>query len=77
MFKSAAIIMLFGMGFVFVFLIIQVIITNLFAKLAGKFAYLLPEPTKATPKKPAAAAKNNEADDVAVIAAALKATGRI
>ena len=77
MFKSAAIIMLFGMGFVFVFLIIQVIITNLFAKLAGKFAYLLPEPTKAAPKKPAAVAKKDDSADVAVIAAALKATGRL
>ena len=76
MFKSAAIIMLFGMGFVFVFLCIQVIITNVFAKLAGKFAYLLPEPTKAAPKKPAAA-KSDEAASVAVIAAALKQTGRL
>ncbi len=76
MFKSAAIIMLFGMGFVFVFLIIQVIITNLFAKLAGKFAYLLPEPTKAAPKKPAAVAADDTAA-IAVIAAALKQTGRI
>ena len=76
MFKSAAIIMLFGMGFVFIFLIIQVIITNLFAKLAGKFAYLLPEPTKATPKKPAAA-KADDGAAVAVIAAALKQTGRL
>lgn len=76
MFKSAAIIMLFGMGFVFFFLIIQVIFTSIFAKLAGKFAYLLPEPTKATPKKPAAAAANDTAA-IAVIAAALKQTGRL
>lgn len=76
MFKSAAIIMLFGMGFVFFFLVIQVFITNIFAKLAGKFAYLLPEPTKAAPKK-AAAAKSDDAATVAVIAAALKQSGRL
>ena len=34
MFPSAAIIMLFGLGFVFVFLCIQWLITNLFAKIA-------------------------------------------
>ncbi|MGN0867195.1 MAG: OadG family protein [Oligosphaeraceae bacterium] len=75
MFKSAAIIMLFGMGFVFLFLCIQVVITNLFAKLAGRFAYLLPEPVKTT-KKPAAP-KSDDALTVAVIAAALKSAGRL
>ncbi len=75
MFTSAAIIMLFGMGFVFLFLCIQVVITNLFAKLAGKYAYLLPEPTKNT-KKPAAP-KSDDALTVAVIAAALKSAGRL
>ena len=75
MFTSAAIIMLFGMGFVFVFLCIQVLITNLFAKIAGRFAYLLPEPVKTT-KKPAAP-KSDDAPPVALTPAALKSTGRL
>ena len=68
------------MGFVFVFLGIQVIITLLAAKVAGKYAYLLPEPEK---KKPAAAkatassANASETEVAAVIAAALKQAGKL
>ena len=72
MFASAAIIMLFGMAFVFVFLIIQVILTYFFAKLAAKYSYLLPDNTKPQ-KKPAAA---SVADDTTT-AAALRGAGRI
>ncbi|MBR6470232.1 MAG: OadG family protein [Victivallales bacterium] len=77
MFSSALNIMLVGMGFVFVFLGIQVIITLLAAKLGGKYAYLLPEPEK---KKPAAKSTSKAADDTevaAVIAAALKQAGKL
>lgn len=78
MFSSALIIMLVGMGFVFVFLGIQVIITLLAAKVGSKYAYLLPEPEK---KKPAAAAPKSPAagdtEIAAVIAAALKQAGKL
>ncbi len=76
MFASAAILLLFGMGFVFVFLLIQVWITAYFAKLAAKYAYLLPEPTKPVKKKPAAQ-KADDTEAVAVIAAALRQNGRL
>lgn len=75
MFASAAIIMLFGMAFVFVFLIIQVFLTYFFAKLAARYSYLLPDNTKPQ-KKPAASVADDTAT-VAVIAAALRGAGRI
>lgn len=79
MFSSAFIIMLVGMGFVFVFLGIQVIITLLAAKVAGKYAYLLPEPEKKKPaaSKPATSANASETEVAAVIAAALKQAGKL
>ena len=80
MFSSAFIIMLVGMGFVFVFLGIQVIITLLAAKVAGKYAYLLPEPEKKKPaaSKPATSSGNaSETEVAAVIAAALKQAGKL
>ena len=76
MFASAAIIMLFGMAFVFVFLIIQVFLTYFFAKLAAKYSHLLPDTTKPQ-KKPAAASVADDTATVAVIAAALGGAGRI
>lgn len=79
MFSSAFIIMLVGMGFVFVFLGIQVIITLLAAKVAGKYAYLLPEPEKKKPvaSKPATSGSASETEVAAVIAAALKQAGKL
>ena len=78
MFSSALIIMLVGMGFVFVFLGIQVIFTLLAAKVGAKYSYLLPEPEK---KKPAAAAPKaaaaGDTEVAAVIAAALKQAGKL
>ena len=76
MFSSAFIIMLVGMGFVFVFLGIQVVITLLAAKVAGKFAYLLPEPEKKKPAAAKPAAAGSETEVAAVIAAALKQEGK-
>jgi len=72
-FVSALIITVVGMGFVFLFLAIQVLVTNLASKFGAKFSYMLPEPEKkkpAAPKAPAAAA-SNDAEIVAAIAAAM------
>ncbi len=76
MILSALIVMLVGMGFVFAFLLIQVICTTICSKIGAKYSYLLPEPTKAVKKKaPAAAAADTEV--VAVIAAALRQEGKL
>ena len=79
MFSSALIIMLVGMGFVFVFLGIQVIITQLAAKVGSKYSYLLPEPEKKKPAVAGAASKAAASDIevAAVIAAALKQAGKL
>ena len=79
MFSSALIIMLVGMGFVFVFLGIQVIITLLAAKVGGKYAYLLPEPEKKKPAATKSAPKSAAGDTeiAAVIAAALQQAGKL
>ena len=44
LFFSALIVMVAGMGFVFAFLLLQVLATSWFAKVAAKYSYLLPEP---------------------------------
>lgn len=64
--------MVFGMGFVFVFLTLLVFVTNAMSKLVVKYAPA-PQP-KATPKRAvpgAATAKANNDELVAVIAAAV------
>ena len=80
---SALTIMVVGMAFVFLFLAIQVVFTNLFARFAKKYSYILPDPEpkkKAAPAAPKAAAlpqQQSEGELAAVIAAALHAAGRL
>ena len=71
--KSGVILLIAGMGMTFVFLIIQIICTNISSKVSAKFAHLIQEPEPKKPaKKPAAAAtKGNDAAIIAAIAAAL------
>lgn len=76
MILSALIVMLVGMSFVFAFLLIQVICTSLFSKIAAKYSYLLPEPQKNV-KKAAPAAAQDKAVLAAVVAAALHQDGKI
>ncbi len=76
--KSSLILMVSGMGMTFLFLIVQVIFTNLSSKWTAKFAYLLPEPAPKKVPKPAAPAKPKavaepEAEDTAVVAAIIAA----
>ncbi len=75
---NAAIITVLGISFVFLFLSIQVWVTTYMAKIASKYAYLLPEPQKNNkrPAVKAAAPAIVKADDgelIAVIAAAIQA----
>ncbi len=71
---NAAIISVLGMGFVFIFLGIQVIVSDWVSSIAGKYAYLLPEPTKASkrpaPVKPAAAAATPDDGELVAVASA-------
>ena len=48
--KSGVILLIAGMGMTFIFLIIQIICTNISSKVSAKFAHLIQEPE---PKKPA------------------------
>jgi oxaloacetate decarboxylase (Na+ extruding) subunit gamma len=71
---------LYGMGFVFVFLLLLVSLTNLMSKVIGRYWPAIPAPARrrATQKPPASNAspkRASDADDtktVAVIAAAIK-----
>ena len=72
--KSGVILLIAGMGMTFIFLIIQIICTNISSKVSAKFAHLIQEPEPKKPaKKPAAATapKGNDAAIIAAIAAAL------
>ena len=75
---NACIISVLGIGFVFLFLSIQVLVTDVMAKFAAKYAYLLPEPEK-NRKRPTAkaavpaAAKQADGELIAVISAAIQA----
>ena len=75
---NAVIISVLGMGFVFIFLGIQVIVSDWVSSIAGKYAHLLPEPTKTTSKRPApvrpaaAAATSDDGELVAVASAAIQ-----
>ncbi|MFA6928958.1 MAG: OadG family protein [Lentisphaeria bacterium] len=74
---NACIISALGISFVFLFLIIQVWVTNIVAKFAGKYSYLLPEPEKSHKRSTAKAApavlKTDDSELIAVISAALHA----
>ena len=74
-FVNSLVITILGIGFVFIFLLIQVALTNAVAKFAAKYSYLLPEPEKPTRKGSAAKPKNTGDEDeiVAVITAAVQA----
>lgn len=64
--------MVFGMGFVFVFLTLLVFATGFMSKMVGKY---LPEPVPAAPKaapKAAPAAAVDNAQLIAVISAAIR-----
>ena len=71
--KSGVILLIAGMGMTFIFLIIQIICTNISSKVSAKFAHLIqePEPKKPAKKPAAAASKGNDAAIIAAIAAAL------
>ena len=69
--KSGVILLIAGMGMTFVFLIIQIICTNISSKVSAKFAHLIQEPEPKKPAKKPAAAKGNDAAIIAAIAAAL------
>ncbi|MDD3694842.1 MAG: OadG family protein [Lentisphaeria bacterium] len=75
---NSLVISILGIGFVFLFLLIQVALTNYMARLAAKYSYLLPEPQKPLRKKPAAVKPASDSGDdadeiVAVITAAIQA----
>lgn len=64
--------MIYGMGFVFVFLTLLVFATNFMSKLVVKYLPE-PQPAAAKPKAPAAAlAPANDSQLIAVISAAIK-----
>ena len=74
---NACILTVLGMGFVFLFLGLQIWLTGATAKFAGKYSYLLPEPEKQQ-KRPAraaapAASMQTDGELVAVISAAIQA----
>ena len=71
---QSLILMAAGMGSVFFFLLILIVVMSLMAKVTPKLSFMLPDPVPATPKKPAAAA-DDEAVAVA-IAVAMKRAGK-
>lgn len=77
--SNGLILLVAGMGMTFLFLIVQIICTNIFSKLSGKFANLVPEPEPKKPAKKAAPAPAPAQDDtelVAAIAAAIHHANR-
>lgn len=71
--KSGFILLIAGMGMTFLFLSVQILCTNFFSKIAGKFAGLVPEPEVKKPVKKAAAPApaQDDSEIIAAIAAAL------
>ncbi|MFA6814803.1 MAG: OadG family protein [Lentisphaeria bacterium] len=72
---NALILMVLGMGFVFMFLGIQILLTKVSSKIAAKYSYLIPEPQKAAKKKPVKRAvqpAQNNGELVAVITSAIQ-----
>ena len=65
---SGLILLVAGMGMTFLFLIVQILCTNFFSSISGKFAGLVPEPEPKKPVKKAAAPAPKE-DDLEVVAA--------
>lgn len=75
---SGLILLVAGMGMTFLFLIVQIICTNLFSSISGKFAGLVPEPEVKKPVKKATAPapKQDDLELVAAIAAAIHHANR-
>jgi sodium pump decarboxylase gamma subunit len=71
---QSLILMATGMGAVFSFLVILIVVMTLMAKVTPKLSFMLPDPEPPAPKKPAAAA-DDEAVAVA-IAVAMKRAGK-
>ena len=74
---SALTVMVVGMGFVFFFLVIQVLITKLFARIGQKYAYLFPEPAAPKPKAPAKSTGADDTETAAAVVAALLQAGKM
>ena len=73
---KALILMVVGMGVVFAFLTLLVVIMNLMAKVLPRLAFLMPDPEPPKPKaRPAAPAADGEV--ALAIAAALRRAGRL
>lgn len=74
---SGLILLVAGMGMTFLFLIVQILCTNFFSSISGKFAGLVPEPEVKKPvKKAAPAPKQDDLELVAAIAAAIHHANR-
>ena len=75
---SGLILQVAGMGMTFLFLIVQILCTNFFSSISGKFAGLVPEPEVKKPVKKAAAPapKQDDLELVAAIAAAIHHANR-
>ncbi|MBO4345089.1 MAG: OadG family protein [Victivallales bacterium] len=75
---SGLILLVAGMGMTFLFLIVQILCTNFFSSISGKFAGLVPEPEVKKPVKKAAAPapKQDDLELVAAIAAAIHHANR-
>lgn len=70
--KSSLILLVAGMGMTFIFLLVQVLCTNISSKITARFAYLLPEPVPKKPTaKPVAKPQADEDEIVAAMAAAI------
>lgn len=66
--KQGVVLLVAGMGIVYFFLTLLVIVTNLASKIIPKFAYLLPE--EAPKKKPAPAKASDDSEIALAIAVA-------
>ncbi len=72
---KALILMVIGMGVVFAFLSLLVVVMNLLAKVLPRLAFLMPDPEPPKPRtRPAPPA---EGDIALAIAAALRRAGRL
>lgn len=71
--RNGLLLMVIGMGTVFAFLTLMVICIQFSAKLAAKFAHLLPEEEKKKPKAKKPAAPKAAAEDDGALVAVLTA----
>ena len=73
--SQGLILMATGMGAVFLFLVILIVVMNLAALVTPKLAFMLPDPVPAAPKAAARPAADEGASVALAIAAALKRRG--